>query len=387
MSAWLPTAPCTPHDCARHRGPAAGAAVGAARLLAGIPLVLCGALLAPLLAALDGAVRDRLTRRWSRAVLRAFGLRLTVRVERAERAERDGRDEHAAGAPGAGDTRTGDATVTDIAGAADLLAPRGAGVLVVANHISWLDIPLLAAALPGRMLAKSEIRRWPLMGALAARGGTLFVERERLRALPGAVRTLAGALSEGSRVIVFPEACTWCGQERGPFTSAVFQAALDAGAAVLPVRLAYRAPDGTTSGAPAFVGADTLPASLWRVVTAGGLTAEITLLAPVPARSHTERRALSRTARNAVAGSGTPLTDAAPGIHGTHDAAHGAHTTHHAAHGAHGTPGYGVVPSPRAPGSVRQTAVASESAKRPAVSVHQCVSSSRAADSSERTRP
>ncbi|MFI6697750.1 lysophospholipid acyltransferase family protein [Streptomyces sp. NPDC050509] len=333
MSAWLPAAPCTPRDCSRHPGPAAGTATGAGRLLLGIPLVLCGALLAPLLAPLGAAVRDRLTRSWSRTVLRAFGLRITVR--------------------GAGEYGTG------ARGAAGAVAPRGAGVLVVANHISWLDIPLLAAVFPGRMLAKSEIRRWPLLGALAARGGTLFVERERLRALPDAVRTLSGALGAGSRVIAFPEACTWCGREQGRFTSAVFQAAVDAGAAVRPVRITYRAPDGEPSGAPAFVGDDTLPASLWRVVAAGGLIAEITLLPPIPAGHHTDRRALARTAHRAI----------------TYGAlAYGA--------GARG----GAAPYARAGGVPRQTAFASDRANRSAPSVHQCVNSIRAADSSDLTR-
>ncbi|MFJ2211693.1 lysophospholipid acyltransferase family protein [Streptomyces sp. NPDC101062] len=348
MSAWLPTAPCTPRDCSRHRGPAAGTATGAGRLLLGIPLVLCGALLAPLLAPLGAAVRDRLTRSWSRTVLRAFGLRITVRGAGSYGTEEYGTGEYGTGARGA----------------ARAVAARGAGMLVVANHISWLDIPLLAAVFPGRMLAKSEIRRWPLLGALAARGGTLFVERERLRALPDAVRTLSGALGAGSRVIAFPEACTWCGREQGRFTSAVFQAAVDAGAAVRPVRITYRAPDGEPSGAPAFVGDDTLPASLWRVVAAGGLIAEITLLPPIPPGHHTDRRALARTAHRAIT--------------------YGALAYGPLAHGG-GSRG-GAAPYARAGGVPRQTAVASDRANRPAASVHQCVNSIRAADSSDLTR-
>ncbi|MFB6981047.1 lysophospholipid acyltransferase family protein [Streptomyces scopuliridis] len=313
MSAWLPTAPCTPRDCATHQGPPAGALTGAVRLLAGVSLVLAGALTAPFLAFLGGAVRDRLTRRWARTVLRLFGLRVRVVGEPAPR--------------------------------------RGPGVLVVANHVSWLDIPLLATVFPGRMLAKSEIRRWPLLGALAALGGTLFVERERLRALPGTVRTLSTALTAGSRVIVFPEACTWCGRELGRFTTAVFQAALDADAAVRPVRITYRAPDGEPSGAPAYVGDDTITASLWRVVKAGGLTAEITVLPLIPAGRHTDRRALARDARSVIARTdtdGAARTGATDGV------------TH--------------------------TAVASDSANRPSSSVHQCVNSIPAPVSSPRTR-
>jgi 1-acyl-sn-glycerol-3-phosphate acyltransferase len=104
------------------------------------------------------------------------------------------------------------------------------------------------------MLAKSEIRRWPVLGPLAALGGTLFVERDRLRALPTTVRSIAGALRGGSGVVVFPEGSTWCGRgSGGRFRPAVFQAAIDAGAEVRPVRITYRTArtDGRTDGRPA----------------------------------------------------------------------------------------------------------------------------------------
>ncbi|MYR55961.1 1-acyl-sn-glycerol-3-phosphate acyltransferase, partial [Streptomyces sp. SID625] len=73
-------------------------------------------------------------------------------------------------------------------------------LLLVANHVSWLDVPLLAAVRPARMLAKREIRRWPLAGRLAAGGGALFIERDRLRALPGTVGRIADALRAGTAV-------------------------------------------------------------------------------------------------------------------------------------------------------------------------------------------
>jgi 1-acyl-sn-glycerol-3-phosphate acyltransferase len=283
MSVWLPTAPCTPKGCATHHGPVAGPFRAAVRLLAGVAAVACGLLLAPLAALLGASGRHRLTRRWSRAVLRAFGVRVRV-----------------------------------------VGVPHGLrGSLVVANHVSWLDIPLVAAALPGRMLAKSEVRSWPVLGPLAARGGTLFVARDRLRALPATVATMAGALREGSRVVVFPEGSTWCGRGGGRFRPAAFQAALDAGVAVQPVRITF-----TPTGAAAFVGDDPLLASLWRVATAGALTAEIRLLPPILPGSLPDRRSLALAA---------------------------------------------------------QLAVASDRANRPSSSVHQCVSSRPAAPSSVRT--
>ncbi|MFD9050842.1 lysophospholipid acyltransferase family protein [Streptomyces zaomyceticus] len=304
LSPWLPTAPCTPGQCAAHPetahpetahpetarlkaarpesarpesarpgpGPAGGRAhrphgdgaadrVGsvraAVRLTAGLCALLLGILLAPAAGLLPAAGRLALVRRWLRAVVRAFGVH--VRYE---------------GAP----------------------APPGGPLLVVANHVSWLDIPLIAAVLPGRAVAKSEVRRWPVLGTLAALGGTLFIDRDGLRALPGTVHTMAGVLADGGRVIVFPEGSTWCGRARGRFRPAAFQAALDAGSAVQPVRIAYRPTD-----AAAYVGDDPLGSSLWRVVSTRRLTAVVRLADPLPAARYPDRRALAAAAQRAVA--------------------------------------------------------------------------------------
>ncbi|MEU0132965.1 lysophospholipid acyltransferase family protein [Streptomyces sp. NPDC006296] len=266
MSAWLPVAPCTPRACARHEGARRAPLPALALLLAGCALTLLGVLSVPAVLLLAPARRDRLIRRWARAVVRAFGVRLRVTGEPVDPAR-----------------------------------PR-TGELVVADHVSWLDIPLVAAVLPARMVAKSEIRRWPLLGPFAALGGTLFIDRDRLRALPAAVRSLAAALESGSRVAVFPQGSTWCGRGAGGrFRPAAFQAAVDAGAAVRPVRISYRTAGTGTAGAVAFVGDDPLAASLWRVVTAAGLVAEVRILPPVPAGPGSGRRALARAAQSAVA--------------------------------------------------------------------------------------
>ncbi|MEU4266784.1 lysophospholipid acyltransferase family protein [Streptomyces sp. NPDC026092] len=257
VSPWLPTSPCAPDPCARHSGPVAGSVLAVLRLVAGIAAVLAGVLLAPLAALLPAAGRQALVRVWCRLVLRSFGVRIKV---------------------------TG------------VTVPAGAPFLIVANHISWLDIPLVASVLPGRMLAKREVRQWPVLGPLAARGGTLFIDRDRLRALPGTVRAMAGAMSGGGRVIVFPEGSTWCGRGGGAFRHAAFQAALDASVPVLPVRLDYR-----PVGPAAFVGEDPLGASLWRVVAARGLTAEIRILDPISTIQYPNRRALAQAAQRAVA--------------------------------------------------------------------------------------
>ncbi|MGN5631595.1 lysophospholipid acyltransferase family protein [Streptomyces sp. AC154] len=283
MSHWQPASPCTPPGCAVHAGRARHPVPAAALLLAGCALTLAGVLCAPpALSLTGGAWRERLIRCWAHGVLRAFGVGVRV----------------------AGPPAVGEGAPAVRGGAAGSRAGTP-GALVVANHVSWLDIPLVAAVCPGRMLAKSDIRHWPVLGPLAALGGTLFVERERLRTLPATVRNLASALRGGARVVVFPEGSTWCG--RGPggrFRPAAFQAAIDARAAVQPLRIRYLAgpPDHRApAGAAAFVGDDPLTASLWRVVRAAGLTAEIRVLAPIPAGAVPGRRELARLAQSTVA--------------------------------------------------------------------------------------
>ncbi|BBC38392.1 hypothetical protein SGFS_096860 [Streptomyces graminofaciens] len=179
-------------------------------------------------------------------------------------------------------------------------APADGGLLLVANHISWLDIPLLAAVRPARMLAKAEIRQWPVAGALAARGGVLFIERDRIRALPETVARLAEEMRGGAAVAAFPEGSTWCGRAQGHFRRAVFQAALDAGVSVQPVRIRYRFGGGAASTTPAFVGDDSLLASVWRVVSVRGLVAEVDVRPLLGPGVHPDRRALARAAQTGV---------------------------------------------------------------------------------------
>jgi 1-acyl-sn-glycerol-3-phosphate acyltransferase len=254
-SAWLPSAPCTPAACVPARVSWAAAPRAVLRIAALLALLLTGIAAAPL----ARHVPAGLVRCWCRWLVRAAGVRVRL------------------------------------SGAA---APDG-GVLLVANHISWLDIPLLAAVRPARMLAKQEIGDWPVAGPVAARGA-VFIDRDRLRALPDTVAHLTSVLRSGAAIAVFPEGSTWCGRAHGSFRRAAFQAALDAGVPVQPVRIRYRRPDGAPSTHPAFVGEDTLVASVWRVATARGLIAEVEVREAIGPGVHPDRRALAAAAERSV---------------------------------------------------------------------------------------
>ncbi|MCX5072301.1 1-acyl-sn-glycerol-3-phosphate acyltransferase [Streptomyces sp. NBC_00513] len=338
MNAWLPTAPCTPEACAGHEGPAASVPHAVLRLAGAVALVLLAVLTAAPVRLLPDRPRHALVRSWSAALVASLGIRITVH-----------------GNPGA-----------------------GGGRLIVANHISWLDIPLVAAVLPCRMLAKSEIGAWPVLGRLAARAGTLFIERDRIRTLPDTVATLTRALLAGDRVTVFPEGSTWCGRAQGPFRRAAFQSALDAGVPVQPIRLAYRLsggaePAGSLAGAPAFVGDDPLTASLWRIARARGVRAEVWLLPRIPPGRHEDRRDLAAAAQEAVHARAARPVPAARPVH-TAEPVRGARP---------------VRTAPLLPGIPTQAAgpcaTDRDNAKRPAASVHHWVNSSPADASSSRT--
>jgi 1-acyl-sn-glycerol-3-phosphate acyltransferase len=168
------------------------------------------------------------------------------------------------------------------------------GSLLVANHVSWLDVVALLALAPLRPVAKREVRGWPGIGVLASVTGAIFVDRSRPKTLPATVAEVAAALRAGRSVAVFPEGTTFCGASRGAFRPAMFQAAVDAGAPVLPMAIGYGSP------AAAFVGDDTLWSSVRRVAGLRGLTVTLTAgpaLHPAPGA---DRRLMARAAQASV---------------------------------------------------------------------------------------
>jgi 1-acyl-sn-glycerol-3-phosphate acyltransferase len=142
------------------------------------------------------------------------------------------------------------------------------GVLVVSGHVSWVDIFAIGSVMPGRFVAKSELINWPGLGMLARLMKVIPIERDNLRLLPNVVGAIAGRLRAGQTVVAFPEGTTWCGLGYGAFRPAMFQAAVDAGRPVQPLRLTYHHRDGRPSTVAAYVGDDTLIASIRRLVTA-----------------------------------------------------------------------------------------------------------------------
>lgn len=153
--------------------------------------------------------------------------------------------------------------------------PPGQGpVLMVSNHVSWLDILTIHAARHVRFVSKANVQHWPLIGTLSTGAGSLYIERERRRDALRVVHHMTEALGKGDVIAVFPEGTTGDGNTLLPFHANLLQAAISSGAPIQPTALRFaEAASGTTSMAPRYIDADNLWISLWRVLKAPPLLA------------------------------------------------------------------------------------------------------------------
>ncbi|WP_185969581.1 lysophospholipid acyltransferase family protein [Tepidimonas aquatica] len=186
----------------------------------------------------------------------------------------------------------------------------GTGACIVANHISWLDIPALLSVLPCRFVAKDEVARWPLVGTLARRAATLFVQRGHALALRQLHTALCDRLRAGAPVAIFPEGTTTDGSHVRPFFAALLQPAIDTATPVYPVALRYRRSDGLPSpNAWAYHGDMTLWQSIRRVCRQPAGVVEMQWLPPIEP-AHVSRQALARRAHAAIVGALTRAQEA-----------------------------------------------------------------------------
>ena len=191
-------------------------------------------------------------RRWSRRVLRTFGV--TVEL---------------AGAP---------------------VLPN---VLLVANHISWVDVFVINAQFPSRFVAKSEVRRWPLIGTLSALAGTLYVARGSRGDLRRAIGELARGLRAGERVACFPEGTSAAQGDLQPFHANLFEAAIEAGAPVQAIAVSYVDAAGAPHRSVEYLIETSLGESMLAMLSGPPIRARLHVL-PALAVDGADRRALAR---------------------------------------------------------------------------------------------
>ena len=174
------------------------------------------------------------------------------------------------------------------------------GALVVANHISWIDIYVINAWRPTPFVSKAEIRQWPVVGWLAQQLDTVFIQREKRSDAKRITHELAARLSVGELMCVFPEGTTSNGLALLPFHANMFQAAVSAGVPVQPVCIMYEDAQGRQSTAPAYIDDVSLADSLDMLLRGGPLTAHVYIGAALAPDA--DRRVLAAQAQDVVAG-------------------------------------------------------------------------------------
>ena len=176
-------------------------------------------------------------------------------------------------------------------------APQG-NVLVVANHVSWLDIFVINAQQPARFVAKADLAHWPLVGTLIRGSGTIFVERARRSDTRRVNERATQALLGGDVVAVFPEGTTTDGSGLLRFHASLLQPIIESNGRVQPVALRYTDVAGARSMAPTY-GDESFAVSFWRVCGERRLFVDVIATPPIAATA-THRRELARVAEDAI---------------------------------------------------------------------------------------
>lgn len=211
--------------------------------------------------AVSPAMRGRMNKAWSRTLVRLCGVRIDVMGE----------------------------------------PHRPGPALWVANHVSWIDIFILAGVRSVFFVAKSEIRSWPVVGWLVAKVGAVFLQRGQRHSIRQVGEEMQRRFRRGEIIGLFAEGTTSTGFDVLPFHASLFDPAMRAGVDIQPValRFMYR---GRRSDFAAFVGEETLVANLWTLLRATGVSVEVEFLPMMSAEQYRERsrNEIARHAEQAI---------------------------------------------------------------------------------------
>jgi 1-acyl-sn-glycerol-3-phosphate acyltransferase len=170
--------------------------------------------------------------------------------------------------------------------------------LLVANHISWLDIFVIHAARRVHFVSKVEVRRWPVAGWLAWKSGTLFIERAKRGDTVRINREMRSILEQGGLVALFPEGTTSDGRQVRRFMPSLLQPAVDLALPVVPAALSYRYPDGRRCDSANYIDQMSFAESLWRIAGEPAIHAHLEF---GNAQKGSDRRSLALAAQTEVA--------------------------------------------------------------------------------------
>lgn len=170
-------------------------------------------------------------------------------------------------------------------------------MLIVSNHVSWLDVIVLGGLTHSDFVSKYEVREWPLIGWLAARAGTLFIRRGN-----GETATISDQITRRLRgdglLTLFPEGTTTDGSEVRPFFSRLFAAAIDTGTDVMPVALRYHV-DGELDPVAPYTDDQSLGTNLAALIRRERTQVHVVFGEPIMLREHS-RREIAELARDEI---------------------------------------------------------------------------------------
>jgi 1-acyl-sn-glycerol-3-phosphate acyltransferase len=210
----------------------------------------------------DRAKQDQLVRAWSHHVLGIFGVSISV------------------------------AKPYD-------LEQLGEKRLFIGNHISWLDIYAVQSVTGARFVAKSELAAWPVLGRLMRNAGTVFIERTKRADTLRINQTVREHLDAGEVIAIFPEGTTSDGRDVLKFHGNLLQAALDAGAEIVPFCLRYMDADGHFTDVPAYWGEMTFWQSIKLVLRERRMHVDLSFFHPM-AQDDRNRRDLAHAAESMI---------------------------------------------------------------------------------------
>ncbi|MGZ4787499.1 MAG: lysophospholipid acyltransferase family protein [Terriglobales bacterium] len=170
--------------------------------------------------------------------------------------------------------------------------------LIVCNHLSYLDILAISAAMPAVFVSKAEVRIWPVFGKLTDIAGTVYVDRTRKSGTRKANDGIREALQQGMRVVIFPEGTSSGGTSVLPFYPSLFEPAVECGAPITAAHISYSIERGDVGKDIAYWGEMTFFPHMLKLLSKRGMSATVTFADS--ARTFSDRKTAASEMRDEV---------------------------------------------------------------------------------------
>jgi 1-acyl-sn-glycerol-3-phosphate acyltransferase len=185
------------------------------------------------------------------------------------------------------------------------LRSNGCARLIIANHVSYIDVLALASLAPCVFITSVELKNTALLGTLARLSGSIFVERRKPSGLKREIQEIAQVLGQGTPVVLFPEGTTSNGDRVQPFKNSLFDAAIAAQAEIMPVCLHYTRINGQRLTAHNrdqvfYYGGIAFLKHFARLLTLKSVDVEVNPLRPIRVSARHSRKELAATTHQAI---------------------------------------------------------------------------------------